>query len=399
MRHKPWHGQRVATDSPVRASDIIGVGRLAFDAALGLTDVVEAMHGTIVRRPLPVGTVADTRTRGITRFVYQSIRTTTRVVGGGLDAALALLSSRAAATTSSPRRDVAIAVLNGVIGDHLAATHNPLETPMALRLVGEPRRRVLVLAHGLCMSDQQWSRRGHDHGEALAHDHGFSPLYLRYNSGRHVSLNGRELASALETQLAAWPVPIDEIVLLGHSMGGLVLRSACYYAHLAGHRWMAQLTRLVCLGTPHHGAPLERAGNLLELLLDVSPYAAPLARIGGNRSAGITDLRFGNICEDDWAERSRRDRADLRVPVPLPEGIACFAVAATRGRKDGDAGDRLLGDGLVTVASALGRHADPQFTLAFPPSHQRVVYEHSHFDLLDSQVVYAQLAAWLGAQS
>jgi len=392
-----------------RAPGITGVGRLGVDAIVGLTGVVEAMHGTIARRPLPLGGAAETRTRGVPRLVYQSIRGVTRAVGAGLDRVLPRLAAAGGERAASPARDVLLSVLNGVVGDHLAATGNPLAIEMAFRQDGgavapapdvlaqlAPGPRLLVLVHGLCMSDRQWARQGHDHGRALASALGLTPLYVRYNSGRHVSTNGRELADRLEDLAAAWPVPLDELVVVGHSMGGLVARSAIHHARAAGHRWPDRLAALVCLGTPHHGAPLERAGNLLEGALGLSPYAAPIASMGGLRSAGITDLRFGNLLDEDWTDRHPRHRHDPRTPVPLPEDAACFAVAATRGRRVGDVPDRLIGDGLVPVASALGHHRDPRHALAFPAAHQLVVPEASHFDLLTSPAVLDQLVAWLG---
>jgi pimeloyl-ACP methyl ester carboxylesterase len=363
---------------------VVGVGRLAFDAVQGLTGVVEAMHGTIVRRPLPVGRLTDTRTTGITRFVYTAIRSTTRFAGAGVDGALALLAPLVGEPASSPRREAVLAAVNGVIGDHLAATGNPLAIPM--RLHGASVGRVVVLVHGLCMSHLQWRRRGHDHGAALARE-GWNPVYAHYNTGRHISHNGRELAERLE-ELAA-----SELVIVGHSMGGLVARSACHHARLAGQRWLDRVSKLIFLGTPHHGAPLERIGNGLDSVLEISPYVAPLARIAGNRSAGIADLRFGSLVDEDWAGRDRRQSDDPRTPVPLPAGIACYTIAATRGRRRGDLKDRVLGDGLVP--SALGHHRDPRFALGFPPDHQRVVYGCDHFDLLDAPAVYDQLAAWL----
>lgn len=263
-------------DLGLRASAVVGVGRLALDAVTGLTDVVESMHGTISRRPFPVGRLADTRTRGITRRIYQSIRLITRLLEGGLKTAQPLFTLPASRPSASPRRAMLVSVLNGVVGDHLAATDNPLAIPMRFRHDGdareldrdllaaplpEPRGRVVVLVHGLCMSDLQWKRRGHDHGKALEREHGFAPVYLHYNTGRHVSLNGRDVAHALESMLAAWRVPVEELVLLGHSLGGLVIRSACHQGRLAGHRWTERLSKLIFLGTPHHGAPLERADN------------------------------------------------------------------------------------------------------------------------------------------
>ncbi len=163
--------------------------------------------------------------------------------------------------------------------------------------------RLLVLVHGLCMNDLQWRRNGHDHGAALAHDGGWQPLYLHYNSGRHASTNGREFADLLETLVAQWPVPVEELVVLAHSMGGLVARSACQHAELSQQRWLKHLRKIVFLGTPHHGAPLERHGHGLQRLVGISPYTAPLARLGMIRSAGITDLRHGNVLDQDWWEQ------------------------------------------------------------------------------------------------
>jgi pimeloyl-ACP methyl ester carboxylesterase len=338
--------------------------------------------------------VADTRTRGITRIVYRSIRSITRLVGGGLDLILPLVPD----PSPTPRGEALVSVLNGIIGDHLDATGNPLAIPMHFRRGTAPATgRIVVLVHGLCMNHHQWLRQGHDHGEALSRSLGSTPVYLRYNTGRHVSTNGRELADRLERLVASWPVPVEEIAIVGHSMGGLVARSACHYGGLAGHEWTRRLTALVFLGTPHHGAPLERAGNLLEGLLEISPYAAPLARVGGNRGAGIRDLRFGNLLDEDWSGRPRRDRRDPRTPVPLPAGVRCFAVAAARGQGPGAVSDR-RGDGLVPVDSALGRHRDPRFALAFPPAHQHVLYGAGHFDLLNAPAVVERLAAWLSSR-
>ena len=158
-------------------------------------------------------------------------------------------------------------------------------------------------------------------------------------------------------------------MIVGHSMGGLVARSACRHAAEAGHAWLGRLRTLVCLGTPHHGAPLERGGRWLEGALGLSPYTAPLARLGAIRSTGIQDLRHGDA-------------------TPLPAGVACCTVAGTLGPGP-------IGDGLVPLASALGRHRRPEKTLAFPPERSFVGRGLGHFDLLDRPEVYARLRAWL----
>ena len=159
------------------------------------------------------------------------------------------------------------------------------------------------------MNDRQWNRDGHDHGAALADELGYLPLYLRYNSGLPISSNGRALAEMLETLIGNWATPVDELVIMGHSMGGLVARSACHHGQQAGHAWPKSLRKLVFLGTPHHGAPLERGGHGLDLVMDLSPYSMPFTRLSKARSAGITDLRHGVISsrEDMRAAAFRRE--------------------------------------------------------------------------------------------
>jgi pimeloyl-ACP methyl ester carboxylesterase len=255
-------------------------------------------------------------------------------------------------------------------------------------------KKLLLLVHGSSMNDLQWNRLGHDHGASLERDRGYVAVYLQYNTGLHISTNGRELAALLETAVAQWPVPLDEIAIIGHSMGGLVARSACHAGAALGHRWPAFLRKLVFLGTPHHGARLEQGGNWVDFALGLSPYSAPFARLGKIRSAGITDLRYGSILDEDWERRDRFQlRRDCRRPVPLPAGVDCFAVAAIRARSAAVAG-RSPGDGLVSLDSALGRHLDPDLTLDFPKERQWVGGGMSHVDLLSRPEVYEVLSRW-----
>ena len=409
----------MATRNPLQASDLRGAARLATDATAGLTNLVEAMHERIARIPGFGKQTLDGRTSGITGLVYKTIRGATRVAGGSIEALLGLLTPALSPAADndgpSPEREAILAALNGVLGDYLAATANPLATAMAFRHEGqalelertaiaarlpEAGPRLLVLLHGLCRNDLQWSREDHDHGATLARELGFTPVYLHYNSGLHVSINGHALAQQMERLLDQWPVPVERLVLLGHSMGGLLARSALHYAMQAGQRWPARVNDLVCLGTPHHGAPLERAGHWVDIVLGATPYAAPFARLGKLRSAGITDLRHGNLVDEDWVGRDRFARGtDRRQHVPLPDHIRCHAVAASIGQQGGDLKGRLLanglGDGLVPLDSALGRHKNPARTLAFAEHRQWVGYGMNHLDLLNRTEVYAQLRQWL----
>lgn len=376
-----------------------------------MTNLVENMHSNIAGKPGILGTPTQKRTRGITGLVYRIIRRITRLVGGGIDVALAQLAPQLDQVASSPQREAVLAALNGVLGDQLAANKNPLTIPMQLRRDGQPLEltrqalaadipqaggKVLLLAHGLCMNDLQWQRKGHDHGAALAVDAGYTPVYLHYNSGLHISTNGRAFAEMIETLLHAWPVPVDELVILGHSMGGLMTRSACHYGKLAGHDWPGHLRKIVFLATPHHGSPLERGGNRLDLVLDASPYTAALARLGKIRSAGITDLRHGSLLDEDWEHKDRFARTKNPQPaaVPLPDGVQCYAIGATLPEKR-SLSAKVLGDGLVLLSSALGQHKDPARDLSFPESQQWIGYGMNHFDLLERRDVYERIYQWL----
>lgn len=391
-------------------SDLQAASRLIIDAVVGVTDIVEAMHRNISGLAPIVGHSRSGRTKGITGIAYRSVRGISQLVGIGLDLALGQLAPLVPIRASSLRSEAVLAALNGVLGDYLVATSNPLAIPMQLRSEGrsltldrpaleraiaQPREKLIVLVHGLCMSDRQWRRDGHDHGTSLARAHRSTPLYLRYNTGRHISENGRDLADLLERAVRAWPVPVRELVIVGHSMGGLVARSACHYATLSGHVWPRRLKKLVFLGTPHHGAPLERAGNWVQIVLGVSPYTAPFVRLGAIRSAGVKDLRHGNVVDEDWNGVNVTRASDPRTSVPLPERARCYAIAATTQRQAGRPSGRLRGDGLVPVRSALGQHDDPARSLSIPASRQHLCFGVNHLDLLASREVFDRLDGWL----
>jgi pimeloyl-ACP methyl ester carboxylesterase len=383
---------------PSLGADLLGASRLAIEAVTGVTELVEAVHMQVLNKA--IGTPVVRPVARVTSFVYRSVKGVTGLVGGGLDAVLGRLAPAMGEPPGWAGREPLLAALNGVLGDRLEANGNPLAIRMSLRQGGlplapqPPLGRILVLAHGLCMNDLQWLRDGVDHGATLERERGYTAVYVHYNSGRHISANGREFASQLAALVDGWPVPVQELVIVGHSMGGLVARSACHYGALEGHAWLGTLSKLVFLGTPHHGAPLERGGNWVHLLTDLSAYSAPFSRLAKIRSAGITDLRHGSVLDDDW---EGQDRFAHGVPlpqwVPPPAGVRCYAIGATLGKREGDLADRLLaGDGLVPLASALGQHADPARCLALEHC---VLYQTGHMQLLSSPEVSARLLDWL----
>jgi pimeloyl-ACP methyl ester carboxylesterase len=320
-------------------SDLRGAASLAVDATISITDLVEKLHHTIQLAHPPVGASRAGNAGGLTGFVYRTIRGTTRLVGQGIDAGLAPVTALLPEAASNARRDAVVSAINGVYGDHLVQTENPLAIEMSLRYQGRSlglgqaelmtgitgntasTGKVMLFVHGLCLNDGHWTRDGLNQGEALATGLGYTAVYLSYNTGLAIANNGAVLAGMLEEMLRAWPVEVNDLVIVGHSMGGLLARSACHHGSVSGHDWLQQLRSLVSIGTPHHGAPLERGGSWLDAVMELSPYVAPFTRIGTKRSAGINDLQHGNITDD---------RQDF---VPLPTGVECYAMAATLGKK------------------------------------------------------------------
>jgi pimeloyl-ACP methyl ester carboxylesterase len=400
----------------MRASDVRGIAQLAAQATEGVTGIVEGVHQSVWDTMGFPGGAEQGRTGGITGMVYRTVRGVTQLVGRGLDTVLAglqpLFDSNKKVDPETPQRETVFAALNGVMGDRLAADNNPFAIPMTLRHrnealdlqatlpMPEATGKVLLLIHGLCMTDHQWRTECDDqvvdHGEALASTLGYTPVYLRYNSGLHISDNGRVLSALLEQLVTEWPTAIEELTVVAHSMGGLLIRSAFHLAGEEALRWPDHLKKIVFLGTPHHGAPLERAGNWVDRILAGTPYTAPFAKLGHLRSTGITDLRYGHLLDEDWQGRDRFQRQpDDRRIVPLPEGVACFTVAATTATKRSTLADRLIGDGLVPLHSALGQHDDPQRNLVFPEESQRIAYRTNHLELLSSPEITRQMGQWL----
>jgi pimeloyl-ACP methyl ester carboxylesterase len=333
-----------------------------------------------------------------------------------------------------------IAALNGVCGDHLAATQNPLALSMQLRVLlpdssdsaaslppsqdrplagllelerrsvelhpqpdalNDPHftagKKLLVLVHGLCMSEREWTSQQHNHADVLAAEGDYTPIYALYNSGLNISTNGRALNEQLAGVVDAWPTPVESITFIGFSMGGLVIRSAMQHAAGEGSAWLDKVDKAVYMGTPHHGAALERGGFLLQKSMLFSPYTAPLSALGRARSAGITDLRHGNVQDDDWMHHDEHDdNADYRRFTPLPQDIEHYAIAATLSRRPAKKMRRLRSDGLVHPASATGRHRDPYHRLLFPEGNTTVLYDLGHLAMLRDLRVLEQLRGWLG---
>lgn len=389
-----------------------GTAQLAGEGFLGALDVVEGMHQAVLdpfARLLPFG---ELLTRS-SDFIYARLRDAGHVASTAAIGSLGLyeryVAPRSGAQPDPEASNAWISALNGAVGDHLEATRNPLALRMefcrggqALALDPATLARSLpctggtlyVLVHGLGLNDAQWQDRdGEDYGSQLERDFGGSAVRLRYNSGRRISANGRDLAKRLQQLLDLHPSAPQRLVLVGHSMGGLVCRSACSHAARTGLDWRERVVAAICLGSPHLGAPLERFGDRLSAALDAVTYTRALARLTERRSAGVKDLRHGWCSDRDRPRSERRDNAAEPLPE-LPHGRWFLAAATLAGSSDGTRA-RWIGDGLVPVPSALGQHADPARSLQLPAAQRHVFRGLGHMDLLAHPQVQARLHGWI----
>ncbi len=393
MQHKP---------STSLQSNARGLTQLTVEAVHGVSHIAQSLHSRIAK-PLNLGQVSSP-SRGLTAFVYRSVRALTSAVGIGIEGIIDQLGEMQWDLGTATGRERSRSILNGILGDHLRAKNNPLAIDMQFRSQGKPLNpsqfqkqlaqcggQIMILVHGACMNDLQWSKDGINRAEALAQSLGLLPVYLHYNSGLHISDNGQLFSDLIERLLDTNP-GITRIHLLTHSMGGLVSRSACYAAANSHHGWLERLKSILFLGTPHQGAPLGKGASWLDLLLEMSPYSAPFAALGKIRSSGLSDLRYGSVVEADW---QGRDRFEFNAPAPhvpeLPKGVDCFFIAATCQRNNSEWGDKLIGDGLVTVTSALAQTS--HWNLA--ESHQWIARDTNHMELLSDGGVYRQIKRWL----
>jgi len=376
------------------ASRGAGLAYLGTALAAEVLDVVERMHGTIEQRPMPFGKQGQDRTRGITGIVYRGIRNCFEVINHALGGTARQLQGMAR-EDDAPGWTAVRAAINGVCGDILEARENPLAQPM--QLLNHQGRSdastVVVFIHGLCMSEFGWQRGAFSEFETWCHEVlGARTAHLRYNSGRRISHNGRELAARLEEFVVEEGV--ERLILIGHSMGGLLIRSACHYAQ--DLQWPDRLTHVAMLGTPHHGAPLERIGNLANGILKVSPYSRPLSRLGDLRSAGIKDLRFANLIDEDWFGVPQDVHSSGRQSqLPLAPQAGYLLIAATRSEVAAQPPWRSKDDLLVPVVSAWGLDATGEESLVHARIQRELLLNTGHLALLGSPDAMQLLRGWL----
>jgi pimeloyl-ACP methyl ester carboxylesterase len=402
----------------VLADETRALGDLAARGLRGFTGLIEDTHGAIAERSFgaaPASAPARVGHDAIAAATYGGIRGVSGAFLRAAGTAIAAAVRRQASIADSRGGALALGALNGTSGDQLADSDSPLAIEMQLRHAGDrvetaaqalaarfphATGRVVVFVHGLCETEHAWWWRadahgGETYGSRLRRELGHTPLYVRYNTGRHISDNGRELARLLHEVQQGWPVPVEEIVLVGHSMGGLVVRSACHAAVGEGATWPERVRHVVYLGSPHTGADLEKAAHVAAWTLNAVPETRGFARAIDRRSSGIHDLRFGYLLEEDWLDR---DPAELlrsyRGDVPFLDTATHYFIAASVTRDGSHPVGRVVGDLLVRRPSAWadGQHASRG---RFDLERSRSLGPLTHFDLLNHPAVYENVREWL----
>ena len=390
------------------AADAAGTG------LAGLVGMVRDTHSAVMRRverqlPPEAAPVAATE-RAIADGVYSMLSAVHRQVPAAVARARASVAPPDPTSPPSTLDRAAQAAANGLWGDRLERDDSPLAIEMAVRHGGRdvPLRpevladafpdatgHVVVFVHGLAEDETCW-QRPHEQLEGGYSDRlrgsGLTPVDVRYNSGLRISENGRRLAGLVDSLVAAWPVPVESLSFVGHSMGGLVARSACHVGDDAAAEWVRAVRAVVMLGTPHHGAPLEKAVHVVDWALRRTPETEPLSRPLAARSAGITDLRFGAVMDEDLP-RPERLLHDARTHPPLLSHVTYYWVAASLSPDPDHPWGRLVGDGLVRYPSATGRGRPGGVDLHLDDG--VIVTGVSHLGILNHPDVDERLRAWL----
>ena len=399
-----------------RSDETRELARLAFDELGRGVAGVAALERAISERAFgavgPGGGPAKVAHDAISERAYGGVRAGTALLGRAVDVVLARRPRVGPPLSATPRGSALLAAVNGLIGDVLEREGSALEQSMAVRVDGravaattdelarafpDATAHLVVCLHGLMETEYSWrfgARDGETYGSRLARDLGCTPLYVRYNTGRRISQNGRALADLLDAVVGAWPVEVDELALVGHSMGGLVARSACYQASEEGAGWARSVRHVVSLGSPHFGAPLEQGVHLASAALNAVPETRPLSSFLRRRSGGIRDLRNGSLVDEDWRDRDPDAlRAAACREVPLLEGATHCFIAATVTRSARHPLGRLIGDSLVLEPSASGRSRRRR--IPFREEHGMHLGGAHHFALLNHPAVYERLLGWL----
>jgi pimeloyl-ACP methyl ester carboxylesterase len=397
-----------------RQEEIEALARLAGDELGGAVDGIAAVHRAISDHVFAAVRLGVGPAARPAQVVHDTIADNVYRIVSGSAVAAGTLAGHAATFSEvpTPSRTVfgsgLLAALQGLIGDTLAQQRPILAAPMAFRSDGDPveperlvehitnpSSRVVIFLHGLAETEHAWRLGGRPtYAERLEADLGCTSLQVRYNSGLHISENAQQLNDLLQRLAEHWPVEIEQLSLVGHSMGGLIARSACFDAAEQRRSWVRHVRQLVCLGSPHLGAPLEQIVHYLSAALVRVPETRPFGRLLRRRSAGIRDLRDGSLVDQDWdgVDADALRRKAIRE-IPLLEGADHYFVTATITRSPRNPLGHLIGDGLVLTTSGSGRNRARR--IGFDDDNGLHLPGANHFTLLNHEAVYEALTHWL----
>lgn len=311
--------------------------------------------------------------------------------------------------------DRTLCVLNGVFGDSFEDSkynlgikmsfyyeNKPVKiTKTSLRKIALPNsNKICILMHGSCGSEKGWNfKKGetNNYGSLLQQDFGYVPFFVRYNSGLHISTNGKHLSYLLEKLVCAYPHQVSELILVGHSMGGLVFRSACYYGQKNKCRWIKLVRKIFYLGSPHLGTHLEKLGKLSMSIINQipNPITKLLVTLGDLRSAGVKDMRHGYLIEEDWKNKNSENLFYWHQHrIPLLKRAKHYLICGTLSKVENSAMGRWFGDGLVHPASAFGKGLFSSSKLPFLEEHCKIISGITHPRLQRSNRVYQEIKHW-----
>ncbi len=305
-------------------------------------------------------------------------------------------------------------ILNGVVGDTLEEKASSLARKMQFYKGGrpvnltreditkaypKPTSKICILVHGLVSDELMWNfpSSKDNYGNLLQKELGYTPFYLRYNSGLHISENGKNLSTLIHTLFKNYPTSIKELVLIGHSMGGLVIRSACYYGDKQNVTWIYKIRKVFFLGSPHLGAPLEKFGNVVTNVLDKIPntFVKITKNVINLRSAGIKDLRYGYLIDEDWKGKDPDTLLkNSKNLVPLLEGVSYYIISGTVTDDPESIFSVWFGDAMVRKPSVLGKDKSGIHTLPIPEENHKEFAGIDHIKLMHEPKVYEQIKDW-----
>ncbi|MFC1890411.1 esterase/lipase family protein [Thermodesulfobacteriota bacterium] len=302
-------------------------------------------------------------------------------------------------------------------------------------------RDILFFIHGLMYDETCWQAPDFNMTEAFEDDFGIFPVHIRYDTGRHISDNGLDLANLLEELFQSVEDTCGSWHIVAHSMGGLVIHSALHQAEKTGMDFTKKVDKVFLLAVPHQGAPLEKAVQLVRLALKAAPYLpfrytglglkrlfqsipvgeketlAPVgevvdffvrrvptlaiklaAGILDLRSEGILDLRHGYMLQEEWEQAEAwGGMIPRKAPVPPLPGARYYALTGSLSEKSSGDPSPFVNDGMVSTASAanIGRDDELRFL-------ENDRYRHlpgvNHFGMALNPDVYRALAEWFSEE-